>query len=37
MLHDRKVMRDKKVSKIEFFLQIHQQIQNLTLNRDIQR
>ena len=37
MLDDGQVMCDKHVRQTEIFLKVHQQIQNLRLNRNIQR
>ena len=35
MLHDRKIMRDKKISGTKLFLQTRKKIENLCLDRDI--
>jgi len=37
VLHHRKVVGDEQVGEFQFFLQIHQQVDNLRLNGDIQR
>ena len=37
IVDDRKIMRDEKVSKSQFLLQIHQQIEDLRLDRNVER
>ena len=36
VFYDRKIVSDKQVCKVEFFLQINKQVQDLTLDRNIQ-
>ena len=36
VFNDGEIVSDKQVSKIEFFLQIHEQVQDLALDRNVQ-
>ena len=36
VFYDGEIVSDKQVSKIEFFLQIHEQVQDLALDRNVQ-
>ncbi len=37
MLHDRKVMRDEEVTQPDIALEVVEQVDHLSLNRDIKR
>ena len=37
MFHYRQIMGDEKIGQAELSLQIHQQVKELSLNRDIER